>query len=521
MSQSNIANSMGAALQPRAVNPPIATLGSVRGFPGGGEIVKTLSWKPGDGILVFALAALGLTFPLPQVGLAISMTLAAMIIIKANPVHLPALMICQLHANDFQIQNYGTMDYWVSRFEDVNLFIAGFPVTTNYVILIAMLLRIVHELVAHTSRLRLACPLWTVVLWLISLLPAIAIATTAFFDRVPSWTLSVRMALMTGGFFYGAILGSRWSDRMEYVWSRLLLLATGLMLAAFRGVFWARALFVLDAYGPTLGYVAFRHRNKILGVLAIVATLLYVTGSGKQEASFRTHGNVSTTVTLIATCFSALALLFLFYRRPARPSRLIIVGGTIAVVAITAMLPVVAGFTYRDRRVDAEFGEHMPLAERAYYKIFNERAPIWKGAIDKITTPPFFLPKAGEALIVDWGGQSVRVGFGSHNAYLDQLRVNGWFTGLFGVLVMLAALATAWTALNREANPYFRAIAAGVLALGMISATANHFLTEVSAGIWYFLPGGMLAARLRMTKKQREPVSGNGGFGNPAPLAAN
>lgn len=471
------------------------------------SVTETRLLGAGDGALIAAIAALGLTFLLPQFGLALSMILAAVIILRARPYNLPALMICQLHANDFQIENYGTMDYWVSRFEDVNLFVGGFPITTNYVILLAILVRVLHELVGNPSRLQRACPLWAVGLWLISLLPAIVIATNAFYDRVPSWTLSVRIALMTGGFFYGSILALAWTPRMEYIWSRLLLLAAALMMCGFRGVFWARALFVLNAYGPTLGYVGIRRSHKLLGVAAIVATFLYVSGSGNQESSMRTHGNVSTTVTLIGTALAALTLIVSLYQRPTRPSRVVEICGAITILTVTIMLPIIASFTYQDRRTDVDFGEHMPLVERAYYKIFNERAPIWKGAIDKVLSPPFFLPKAGEALVIDWAGRSVRVGFGSHNAFLDQLRVNGWFTGLLGVIVMLAGLVTAWSALNREDDPYFRAIAAAVLALGMISATANHFLTEVSAGVWYFIPAGILAGRLRIGKRIRDSTT--------------
>lgn len=459
--------------------------------------------KPGDGWLLAACAALAVTFAFPQVGLFLSMILAFVIILQAKPQLLPALLVCQLHASDFRIQNYGSKAYWLSRFEEINLFIAGIPVTTNYVILIAMMLRIVYELGTRPRLLRTSCPLWVVVVWLLLLVPPVIIAAEALRDRVPSWTLSVRTALMNGAIFYGAVLSLRWKPGLEYVWTRLLTITVVLMTAAACGVFWARALFVLDAIGPALCVAAFPHRHKLLAAGALLATAIYVTGSGAQEAAYRTHGNVSTTTTLILTSAAAFVLAVITRRKPRHPSSLRAFGLSCLLAAVVLGLPLAAGKLFTELRTDGEYGSHMSLQQRVYHKLFNERAMIWKGALEKIFAPPYVLPKAGDPIVIEFRGRAGLITVGSHNAYLENIRINGWLTGAFGVIAMIAVLFIGCFTLQFESDPYLRALAPALLALGTISASANHFLLEAFAGLWLFIPAGLLLGRLLISRWNR------------------
>jgi len=146
----------------------------------------------------------------------------------------------------------------------------------------------------------------------------------------------------------------------------------------------------------------------------------------------------------------------------------------------------------------------LPIRDRFVYKLFHDRAPIWRGAVDEIITPPYFV-KAGGAgmgyrLLLN--GDRVPWPAGSHNLALEELRRNGWYTGLICLIIILRGSVFALRAVIKASDPVVRAFAIASFSSLFILTITSHIPMETNAALWLLGPAGMCASLVQGHQRQ-------------------
>jgi hypothetical protein len=480
----------------------------------------------GDGALFAAVLALLLGFVAPQASTIVQMLLAATFILIADVRLLPALMALQFTPTDFKGGVAASMETQYERFEGIVIFVAGFPFTTNYVLLLALLLRVLFDVLTRPGILRGTLGFAGVLTWLCTLGVAI---NNSFLGRAlgnPSWSAPTRIVLAYGALWLGAVMNSDRRLLLEVLRRRVAPFVMVVLGLVFCEAVVNRLTWMIIALSMTLAVDAWygdatsRRRQLHAGILMFLALTV---GSGLRatpammELARQRGGNYSATLTTMLVPLITGAFLWLCWptrshsTARSRPRAAVAIATASAYLAFCIFPFLVAGLT---AGVDVEArgrGEGMTLRERVVYKLLLERASIWRGSIDQMSLPPYVLVPAGrEGYLITNAGRSGRFKAGSHNMVLEALRSEGFLVGavtlyVFGLAVVAAAVACLVQpdAVGRIFGPSVIAviIGTGVSGASVLEPTLGFF-TLLFAGVCI---GGNQAGRGFMRRRTMSP----------------
>lgn len=488
-------------------------------------------FRDGDLALLMAIALQLLEFVLAYPATVMKIILVAACTFPGRAVFLPALFVCQFYASDFQLGEMATYEYLLERHDSARVTVFGFPLTTNYAFAVCVTLRVVHEALSRPKTFAgIISPVW-LVLWISCFLPAILSATLGKAEGRFSWTAPIRDVMMVGCIFYGMILARNSAETIAVITRRLVPLACGMVSLAMVGYFYSRGMYLVTALGPALflSWRAFAGRAGrwalyayLFALTSLYAFAIYPTPYARKvaESLYSTAGN---STTLIA-CWVLPMLIILAIRRNARGDGqrrgwvnvLPFAAGLFALVLPIAFAVLTMTFSVEMPKIK-DPGD-LPIRDRIVYKLFYDRAPIWRGSLDEILTPPYVLKIGGASMAYKLmlNGDKFPWPAGSHNLVLEELRRNGWYTGVICLILILRGSVFALRAVIKASDPVVRAFAIAAFSSLFVLSVASHIPMETNAALWILGPAGMCASLVQGHQRQTATRSVVGASAYPA-----
>jgi len=474
-------------------------------------------FRDGDVALLVAIALQLLEFAAAYPATLLKIIFVCICTFPGRAVFLPALFVLQFFASDFLLGEITTYEYLLERHESARISVFGFPLTTNYAFAACVTIRVLHEAFSRPRTFAgIISPAWLWA-WASCFLPAILSATLGKAEERFSWTAPIRDVMMTGCLFYGMILARNTPETIAVITRRLVPLACVMISLAMVGYFYSRGMYFVTALGPAL-FLSWRAFGGRAGRWAIYAYLfalttiyafaLYPTAYAKQVAQslYSTSGNS----TALVACWLLPILIVLLIRRNARFDNRrtgLVTALPIAAGAFAFLFPIAFAMfsvTYSVEMEKVKDPGELPIRERFIYKLFQDRAPIWRGALDEILTPPYFL-KAGGARMgyrLMLNGDKVPWPAGSHNLALEELRRNGLYAGAICLIIILRGNVFALRALIKASDPLVRSFSVAAFSSLFILTLTSHIPMETNAALWLLGPAGMCASLVQGHQRQ-------------------
>lgn len=474
-------------------------------------------FRDGDVALLVAVCLQLLEFVAAYPATVMKIILVSICTFPGRSVFLPALLVCQFFASDFLLGDVTTYEYLLQRHESARVTVLGFPLTTNYAFAACVTIRVLHEAFSRPRTFAgIISPVWLWA-WASCFIPAILSATLGKAEERFSWTAPIRDVMMVGCLFYGMILARDSAETIAVVTRRLVPLGCVMITLAMAGCFYSRGMYFITGLGPALflSWRAFAGRAGRWAVCAylfamttVYAFALYPTAYAKQVAQtlYSTSGNS----TALVACWLLPILIVLIIQRNSRPDNrrtglvtaLPLAAGGFALIFPIAFALFSMTYTFEMEKV-RDPGE-LPIRDRFVYKLFHDRAPIWRGAVDEITTPPYFLKTGGAGMgyRLLLNGDRVPWPAGSHNLALEELRRNGWYTGLICLIIILRGSVFALRAVIKASDPLVRAFAIASFSSLFILTITSHIPMETNAALWLLGPAGMCATLVQRHQRQ-------------------
>lgn len=472
--------------------------------------------KPAHALMA-ALFYLAINFVIAPISIIYGGALAAFLIWMAKPEYLPALLILQVNRSNFLLSDYGTWEHSVQRFYDNAIVIAGIPISITYVVAATVFLRVVWEL-AHRPETFRRCGLsWLFIPWVIGLFLAAIMTFQAFIIRNPSWTLNIRVFLLLGCIFYGAILMRSW--RGSGVWLvqwMVPIIGVFCWLAAI-GRFHEQVLWVFTGMAIPLSWMAFRMPNllfKASGLFCATGAVFYASGLGpgitsvgvNSELAGGFFGTGSSSFTLNALLLVSILVAVVaalpkgnfrtyvawFFGYPAFVTIFVFSFG-IAILSPRYQNLGSAGWTLSR--------SEMTPVERFQSKMFDDRSIIWHGALKDALSGDYILRPAGSPIIINhprFGSMVWQPG--AHNSFFEALRAHRWVGGSIVILFILIVMQRCAQVVGKPVPTSLRATAAGIIAVSIISNTAGSTPISGEGSFWYFTFSGVIIAAIAEVK---------------------
>jgi len=252
-----------------------------------------------------------------------------------------------------------------------------------------------------------------------------------------------------------------------------------------------------------------------------MSTLNYLVGIKVSEAvveatKISSGGVVSQTTNTVMA--GAPIVLMLIRPRIVSPRNLRI-ATVVATVgfAIYVALPFYLASLNKD--VEVRSNTAQTFYERAVYKLFFERASIWRGKIKLISVPPYvFVPPARESTWVTADGSERRWRVSAHNMVLDHLTTEGLLSGTINLVIVFVAVMAAVRVWLARPDPFSGVLATtfivGMLwngfGLGNCVDSAANFLLLTTAGACCIAAAGPAngpAPALNELHRARTPIT--------------
>lgn len=476
-------------------------------------------FRDGDVALLIAVCLQLLEFVAAYPATVMKIIFVSICTFPGRSVFLPALLVCQFFASDFLLGDVTTYEYLLQRHESARVMVFGFPLTTNYAFAACVTIRVLHEAIKSPRTFAgIISPAW-VWAWASCFLLAILSATLGKAEERFSWTAPIRDVMMVGCLFYGMILARNSAEAIAVVTRRLVPLGCVMITLAMFGYFYSRGMYFITALGPALflSWRAFAGRAGrwalyayLFALTTIYAFALYPTAYAKQVAQtlYSTSGN---STALIACWLLPIVIVFIIQRNSRTDNRRagLVTALPIAAGAFGLLFPIAFAMfsvTYTFEMEKVKDPGELPIRERFVYKLFHDRAPIWRGAVDEILTPPYVLKTGGASMgyRLMLNGDKVPWPAGSHNLALEELRRNGWYSGAICLIIILRGSVFALRAVIKASDPLVRSFAIASFSSLFILTITSHIPMETNAALWLLGPAGMCASLV--TGHQRQAV---------------
>jgi hypothetical protein len=474
-------------------------------------------FRDGDVALLIAVVLQLLEFVAAYPATLMKIIFVSLCTFPGRSVFLPALLVCQFFASDFLLGDVTAYEYLLQRHDSARVMVLGFPLTTNYAFAACVTVRVLHEATARPRTFAgIISPAWLWA-WASCFLPAILSAMLGKAEARFSWTAPIRDVMMVGCLFYGMILARNPAEAIAVVTRRLVPLGCVMITLAMVGYFYSRGMYFITALGPALflSWRAFSGRAGRWGIYAylfalttVYAFALYPTAYARQVAQtlYSTSGN---STALIACWLLPIVIVFIIRRNSRFDNRraglvtaLPIVAAAFALIFPIAFAMFSVTFPFEMDKVK-DPGE-LPIRERLAYKLFQDRAPIWRGAVDEILTPPYFLKTGGAGIgyRLMLNGDKVPWPAGSHNLALEELRRNGWYAGAICLIIILRGSVFSLRAVIMASDPLVRSFAIASFSSLFILTLTSHIPMETNAALWLLGPAGMCASLVQSHQRR-------------------
>lgn len=441
------------------------------------------------------LGSLVIAKGVPQLNVLFCSMVAVFIIIRQRLDLLPLLILTNIPISSFFFgkgAEYGTFEYTVEVYQTAYINIAGLPISAGLVTVVTMAFVCYANFMNAPQRFYPGALKVMFILWNIGALFALLIAINGILNHHQAWSGPLRAYLSTIGIFYGYAVASK-SPHLKaplFIDFLLFFLCVGLISVA--GVFHHRVLFLAAGFVPGLALIALYRRaplSKLLGIANLIVWAVY--------ALFGFSFRGETTLTLIGLFIVSMLLGLLTLLRS--PKLLRSAGKLLAYPAIFAIAAYMAFAIYGSKKFTiaqyAHTGAELSFVERVKYKVFDDRASLWRFVWDDIMRDSKILPIPGEDLMTVHPKRGVMyVRHGAHNSYLQALRENGFISGGIIVFLMLFTLVRSARAYGASSRGITGALAIGSIVTLTVGAVTGHYVIGQTIGAFIFILGGMAMA---------------------------
>jgi hypothetical protein len=407
----------------------------------------------------------------------------------------------QFTPTDFKGGYGGAMNVQYERFEGLTVYVLGFPITPNFTLVLSMVVRAVYDIITYPGRFRRLLSPWLLILILVaSLISGYNSVFLGLLERRPGWSAPLRASLGSLALWYGVALATDWHTFKTVMLRRVNLIAAAFVLCAFVfpmnniqycflipfgsacaiGVLTAKDIRFPATTPIAIGSLTLNVLNYLVGTKASEAVI---------EATKQASGGVVSQTTNTVMAASPIALMLIRPRivspRNLRVAALVATAG----FAIYVTLPFYLASLNKDVEVRASTAQ--TFFERATYKLFFERAAIWRGKIKLISAPPYvFVPPARESTWITADGGEQRFVAGAHNMVLDHLTNEGLLCGVINLFIVFVAVVAAVRVWLARPDTFSGVLASTFIigelwngfGLGSCTDTAANFLLLMTAG---------------------------------------
>jgi hypothetical protein len=325
---------------------------------------------------------------------------------------------------------------------------------------LSMVARAAFDIITYPGRFRRVLSPWL-------LIPiAMAVLVSAYnsiflglMDRVPGWSAPLRTALGSLALWYGVSIASDWQLYRTVLVRRVSLISAAFFFITFFlplvniqycflipfgvscavGLLTAKDMTSLAAKPIALSILAMSALNYVFAKRASEAVTEMVKKVGGGVVSQTTH-----------TVMAALPLGLMLIRPRIVSPRNSRFAFALAGVLFIAYLAAPFYLASINLDVDVRANTATTFYERAVYKLFFERASIWRGKIKMIASPPYvFVPPSRASTWITASGAEYRFSPSAHNLVLEHFASEGMLSGainLFVVFVAFAAAVRVWLA---------------------------------------------------------------------------
>jgi len=420
------------------------------------EVVRQpqVSLRSSDLASLVAIGILAIGFVEPYACTRLQILLTIILVLHRSPLWLPALILMQFTPTDFKGGYGATMDVQYERFEGLTVYVFGFPLTPNFTLVLSMVARAAYDVITHPGRFRRVVSPWLLLPILIaSVISGYNSVFLGLFERVPGWSAPLRTALGSLALWYGVSIATDWSVYKAVMLRRVNLIAAAFVLSAFFfpmnnvqycflipfgsacaiGVLAAKDMRFPSAKSLAIGSLTMSALNYVVGTKASEAVI---------EATKRSSGGVVSQTTNTVMAGAPIALM-LIRPRIVSPSHLR-VASVVATIGFVIYVSLPFYLASLNKDVEVRSNTAQTFYERAMYKLFFERAAIWRGKIKLISAPPYvFVPPSRESTWVTADGRERRWRVSAHNMVLEHLTSEGWLSGVINLLIVFVGVVAA------------------------------------------------------------------------------
>ncbi|OQY60340.1 MAG: hypothetical protein B6245_02015 [Desulfobacteraceae bacterium 4572_88] len=445
----------------------------------------TISFATGKKLVVLSCLLIVFEFFAPYPIAIFKCLLAAALVFFVRPQHLPALLILFISSSNFLDKSHEIDTIVLSGSEVAGFSFMGFPVEVPLVVSLSCTVKILWDLLHRPSifpqRIRIL-----LMIWLTAFVPSVIMSLMGRSEGYNGWSHPVKLVLVSGVFFYGYFLAMRWNNEKEFVNRMLLYFSLFFILLTMTIGLNHRYIFIFPAFIPALSIAHFRSSNDHMKLLAISNYVAITIAICFFYTTFTLRGLFIISSFLAMIAFLKLTAIKKFIGW--------YMGLPALIVTITFVL--IVSQSWKDRMVSWDtIAQESSATFKLKSKIYNDRGRVWEAQIKNILTPPYFIKMPGRGTILFHPKRGLIVVYwGSHNVFLQQLRVNRFYSGGISCLILIISIISSAKAYVYNRDLETRAMAIFVLATCLFGGMTGHYVLGGRAGIWIMLFAGMVTA---------------------------
>jgi len=119
-----------------------------------------------------------------------------------------------------------------------------------------------------------------------------------------------------------------------------------------------------------------------------------------------------------------------------------------------------------------------------------------------IFEPPYFFKPSGRPILFDFKGERVSEGtFGAHNTILEQIRINGWYSGIVISIILFSAVVFNTIVYRWCKIPEIKSLSIAVIVTGTYGAMVGTYVLGGEIGFLIPSIAGITYSFYRAEKK--------------------
>jgi hypothetical protein len=475
---------------------------------------------PGDIALLIAVALLVIGTASPRFCTISQMILTTILVLLKDPRYLPALFVLQFTPQDFKGGVGAGFEGQLERFEALVIFIAGFPFTPNYMLLVSLFARVSYDLFTTPLLYARRPGLWLLPLWGIAFALSSYNSVLGRFEGYFSWTVPIRLTLSFLALWYGVGMAMKANALWFTLRSRIQLVGFVTLALSLFGAFNNRLTWTLLSlmvplsvvplvYGRRHGYT----QSRLLSITALAISAGYALGFRATAAAYEKslssgEGALSTLTTILVFGSSLLlSLAITFFRRPhAGPGLWRLLGLTAAYLVFIAIPFAVAPLAMNVEIENKQYSGTDTIVNRMAYKLLWERAALWRGAIDQIQSPPYvFVPAGRPGYMITNSGRIYNWSFGAHNITLHILQFEGVVLGVLSLFFIYIALLAGSYGYVQNSLRFAAVLGISVITMVFAPGFGGMALAEPATSFFVFTFAGACLVSCLPTEPPKAP----------------